>query len=204
MVLVGHSMGGLIAKLQVTYSDELIWNRVANRPLDQIITTESTRSLLAETCYFDPLPCVSRVIFIASPHGGSLRSSGLIGRGAALLVEPAPEQASFHQQLLRDNPQTFNPLLQRRFPTSIDMLTPGSPLLDAMRQMRLRPGVQLHSIIGVSHPVSLDGPSDGVVSVHSASHPGCQSVQTINAPHAKVHRAAEASAEIVRILGCQP
>jgi hypothetical protein len=107
-----------------------------------------------------------------------------------------------HEQLMRDNPNTFNPLLERRFPTSLDMLTPQSPLLDAMRQMRLKPGVKLHNILGVSHPVSLDGPSDGVVSVHSAMHPGCQSVVAIGAPHTKVHRSLEASREVLRILGC--
>jgi pimeloyl-ACP methyl ester carboxylesterase len=202
IVLVGHSMGGLIAKLQVTHSDELIWNRLANRPLEDLTTTESTRAVLAETCYFDPSPDVARVIFIASPHSGSLPSSELIGQGAALLVEPSPQQASLHEQLIRENPNTFSPFVARRFPTSIDMLAPRSPLLEAMRQMLLRPGLALHSVIGVSHPVSLDGPSDGVVSVHSAAHPGCRSVLAVNAPHAKVHRMLQTSAEVLRILEC--
>lgn len=43
VVLVGHSMGGLISKLQVTYSGESIWTRLANRPLETIVTTEQTR-----------------------------------------------------------------------------------------------------------------------------------------------------------------
>ena len=201
-VLIGHSMGGLVAKLQVTYSDEHVWSRLANRPLDQIATTDQTRALLAEICYFGPSPDVARVIFMASPHCGSLPSGACFGQGASLLVEPSPEQAELHEQLMRDNPGTFNPLVERRFPTSIDMLTSSSPLLDAMRQMRLRPGVKLHNIIGVSHPISLDGPSDGVVSVASASHPDCLSVLAIPAPHAKVHRSLGASAEVLRILGC--
>jgi hypothetical protein len=78
----------------------------------------------------------------------------------------------------------------------------SSPLLDVMRQLRVSHNVALHNIIGVSHPISLDGPSDGVVSVHSASHPGCQSVLAINAPHSKVHRSLESSREIIRILDC--
>jgi hypothetical protein len=70
-----------------------------------------------------------------------------------------------------------------------------------MREMRLRPGVKLHNIIGLSHPLSLDGPSDGVVSVASATHPGCDSVLAVDASHTRVHRAGETSAEILRILG---
>jgi pimeloyl-ACP methyl ester carboxylesterase len=202
MVLVGHSMGGLIAKLQVTYSDELVWSRLANRPLEEIVTTESTRAFLAETCYFDPSPDVARVIFIASPHGGSQYSSAIVGRGVSTFIQPTSQQANVHEQLMRDNPHTFNPVVERRFPTSIDMLVPSSPLLDAMREMRLRSDVELHTIVGVSHPLSLDGPSDGVVSVHSASHPGCQSSLAVNAHHARVHHKLATGLEILRILSC--
>jgi pimeloyl-ACP methyl ester carboxylesterase len=202
-VLIGHSMGGLIAKLQVTYSDELVWSQLANRPLEEIVTSEETRAHLAEVCYFDPSPNVARVIFIAAPHCGSLPSSACVGEAASLLVEPSHQLAALHEQLIRDNPQTFNPLIERRFPTSIDMLTPRSPLLDAMRHMRLRPGVKLHNIIGVSHPLSLEGPSDGVVSAASATHPHCHSTLAVGAPHAKVHRTFETTAEVLRILGCQ-
>jgi pimeloyl-ACP methyl ester carboxylesterase len=202
MVLVGHSMGGLIAKLQVAYSEELVWTRLANRPLEEIVTSDSTRAFLAEACYFEPSPNVSRVIFIASPHAGSLCSSALVGQGTSLLIEPSPAQRAMQEQLIRDNPGTFNPVVERRFPTSIDMLMPSSPLLEAMQHMRLRPGLALHNLIGVSHPVSLDGPSDGVVSVHSASHPGCRTVLAIGASHVKVHRTLEASQEVLRILNC--
>jgi pimeloyl-ACP methyl ester carboxylesterase len=200
MVLVGHSMGGLIAKLQVTYSDETIWARVANRPLEEIVTTDATRAFLARTCYFDPSSQVSRVIFIASPHCGSLCSSAIVGRCTSHFIQPTAAQAELHQQLMQDNPETFNPALERRFPTSIDMLVPRSPLLEAMREIRLRAGVKLHTIVGVSHPLSLDGPSDGVVSVSSAVHPGCQSVLAVNSPHARLHHSLQASEEVLRIL----
>lgn len=200
MVLVGHSMGGLVAKLQVTHSETLIWDQLANRPLETIVATEPARSFLAENCFFDPNPDIDRVIFIASPHAGSLSSSGLIGRGSALLVQPSEQQAAMHNQLIRDNPETFHPQIERGMPTSIDMLSPDSLLLDVMRKMRIGCNVELHNIIGCSHPLSLDGPSDGVVSVKSAAHPNCQSVLAFNAQHAKVHRTAQASAEVLRIL----
>jgi len=203
MVLVGHSMGGLIAKLQVTHSGELVWNQVANRPLDAIVTTPSTRAFLAETCYFEASPDVARVIFIASPHDGALVTSSFFGRGVARWIEPTPQQAALHAQLMRDNPGTFHPALETRFPTSIDMLRRDSPLLSAMQKMEIRQGVKLHTILGTTHPVSLDGlPSDGIVSVESASHPGCQSVLAVGVKHGRVHQAPETSAEVLRVLGC--
>lgn len=204
MVLVGHSMGGLIAKLQITHSDELIWNKLSNRPIEEITTTERTRAFLAENAFFDPATHISRVIFIATPHRGSLTSSGLVGRGASLLVEASPEQEKMLHQLIRDNPDTFDPRIGRRLPTSIDMLSPQSPLLEVMRQMRLKCDVRLHNIIGCSQAISLDGPSDGVVSVRSAYHPWCESEYSVNQHHSGVHRTIEASEEILRILRLPP
>jgi hypothetical protein len=200
MVLIGHSMGGLIAKLQVTYSEDRLWRTLANRPLEEILTTDQTRAELARLTFFDPTPHVARVIFMATPHNGALLSSELLGKSASQLVEPPAEQAAIHAQLIAENPGTFNPWFERRFPTSIDMLAPKSPLLAVMRQMRVSDCVALHNIVGVSHAVSLDGPSDGVVSVRSALHPGCASLLAVGEPHAQVHRSLETSKEVLRIL----
>lgn len=200
MVLVGHSMGGLIAKLQITHSEDLIWNKLANRPLEEIVASDEARTFLAENCFFDPSPYVERVVFIASPHCGSTSSSGIAGRTASMLVDPAPEQQAMHEQLMRDNPQTFHPAIEPGMPTSIDMLSPQSILLDVMKQMPLKRGITLHNIIGVSQPLSMDGPTDSVVSVRSATHPGCQSVLAFNASHVQVQRALRTSCEVLRIL----
>jgi pimeloyl-ACP methyl ester carboxylesterase len=200
MVLIGHSMGGLVAKLQVTHSGELIWNKLANRPLEEIVAPEQTRAFLAETCYFDPSPHVERVVFIATPHCGSTASSGLVGRTASRLVDPSPEQQAMHDQLMRDNPQTFNPLIESGLPTSIDMLSPQSPLLEVMRQLPLKHGLPLHNVIGVAFPLSVDGPTDGVVAVRSAEHAGCESVLAYNVTHAQAHRELRTSSEVLRIL----
>jgi pimeloyl-ACP methyl ester carboxylesterase len=200
MVLIGHSMGGLMAKLQVTHSEQWLWQQLANRPLHEVRTTEQTRAELARLTFFEPSPHVARVIFIATPHCGGLPSSELLGKCVEHLVETPPELAAVHAQLIRDNPGTFQPWFQRRFPTSLDMLAPKSPLLAAMRQMRIAGRVTLHNVIGVSHHFSLDGPSDGVVSVNSALHPGCQSVLAVDESHTKVHRRLETSLEVLRIL----
>jgi pimeloyl-ACP methyl ester carboxylesterase len=200
MVLVGHSMGGLISKLQVTHSDDTIWRRLANRPLDAINTDEATRTKLALTCFFEPLPSVRRVIFVATPHCGSNDASGLVGDVATLLVRESPKESQTHEQLMEQNPGVFADFVQKRFPTSIDLLKPESPLLAAMQEMRIGKGVQLHTIVGVTPYGSLGGPSDGVVRVTSARHPGVASESTTPAPHAKVHRAPETSREVARIL----
>ena len=70
-----------------------------------------------------------------------------------------------------------------------------------MRAMRIGCDVQLHTVLGVSHPLSLaGGPSDGVVLVTSARHPGVDSELAVAAKHVQVHRHPATSAEVWRIL----
>jgi pimeloyl-ACP methyl ester carboxylesterase len=201
MVLVGHSMGGLVAKLQVTHSDDAIWRRLANRPLEEINTDEATRQQLSGACFFEPIPQVRRVIFIATPHCGSNNASGLVGDLASRLVRESPQEAQQHRLLMEQNPGVFADAVRKRFPTSIDMLQQDSILLDAMREMRIGNGVHLHTIVGVASRPSLHGPSDGVVLVSSARHPGSESESVTRTPHAKVHHAPETTREVARILG---
>ena len=47
MVLIGHSMGGLVSKLQVVSSGNKLWNSIANQPFDQIVTDPWTRARIA-------------------------------------------------------------------------------------------------------------------------------------------------------------
>lgn len=71
IILVGHSMGGLIAKLQVTYSGTTLWDAFANRPLETIVAEDSIKARLYRDFFFMPSPFVRRVVFVGSPHGGS-------------------------------------------------------------------------------------------------------------------------------------
>ncbi len=142
MVLVGHSMGGLLAKLQVTSSGSAIWSRVANRPLETIVADEGTKARLRRDVFFEPSPLVRRVVFVGTPHGGSSLASNCVGRLTSWYIEPSPEATSIHQMLIQSNPNTFSPDLKDGFPNSVALLEPNSPLLAALRQMPVNPQVR--------------------------------------------------------------
>ena len=67
MVLVGHSLGGLLAKLQVTSGQNELWKSVANRPLDELNLPEQFRQELRQHFYFSPSPDVKHVVFMGHP-----------------------------------------------------------------------------------------------------------------------------------------
>lgn len=200
IVIVGHSMGGLVANLQVTSSGDALWNAGANVPLAQIRTDPVTRDLLAEAFYFEPSANISRVVYIGTPHLGSGYARRAVGSLGAALVTPAPQTEERHAQLLRDNPEVLGEEWARRFPTSIDLLNPDSPLLQATARLPYRPGVVAHSIIGEGRYTVGYGESDGVVPVASARLVGAASETFVDVRHARQPRDEAVIREVMRIL----
>ena len=91
MVLVGHSMGGVIARLMISSSgDHLVDTLLATAQM-----TPAQRELLrtkgAPVLTFLPEPEVSRVVFIATPHRGTDVAGTRLGRWIGRLVRlPRP------------------------------------------------------------------------------------------------------------------
>ncbi len=200
MVVVGHSMGGLISKLQVSDSGNDIWNLAANRPLDEIRADPVDRERLREVFFFTPQPFVRRVVMIGTPHRGSTLARRGIGRIGSCLARPTTETDERQRRVVRENPGVFQPWISRRVPTSVDLLEPDSPLLAGMLKLPICPDVRLHSIIGVARTNSLQGPGDGTVSLASASLRGVTSEKLITATHEELHDVAASIIEVERIL----
>ena len=142
-------MGGLVAKLQVTSSADILWYSVANRPLSQIRATDEQRDYLFRLFYFEPLPFVTRVVFIGTPHNGSALASQSIGRLSSHLIQQPVERTIQHQILAKENPGVFSPEVQDRIPNSIDLLDPDSGIL---RVSNSSVRVQMSSCIRSSAP----------------------------------------------------
>ncbi len=71
MVLIGHSMGGLLSHLQTIASNDDYWRLVSNESFQQIKADPKAKKKLQETFFFQPNPSIRRVVMIATPHRGS-------------------------------------------------------------------------------------------------------------------------------------
>jgi hypothetical protein len=200
MVLVGHSMGGLHAKLQVVASGDAIWDSIACRPFAEIRMRPELRRLVAPSYFFEPQPFVKRVVFIATPHGGSALASLGVGRVASLTVRQPPVMRAIHDEVMQANPGAFRPDYERRLPTTVDVLEPDSTILTALRGLRVPCWVSTHSIIGNFHRSPFDEGGDCIVPVSSARHPGVTSELLVPAKHTRVHHHPATIAELERIL----
>lgn len=204
MVLIGHSMGGLVSKLQVQSSGDRLWINVFGAPPDKLGFKPDVIAAFKQYLEFESNPHISRVIFVCTPHRGSTMAQGFVGGVGRRLVS-LPSQIlgdtfSILQGDLPDNP-IINRLMKKGLPSSIDNLSPTSPFLMESVKIPLRPGLHIHSIIGNKDGLPLTDPkcTDGVVPYTSAHLDGVESEFVLRSKHG-AHERSEAIAEMRRIL----
>jgi pimeloyl-ACP methyl ester carboxylesterase len=200
MVLIGHSLGGLVAKMQVTTSYDLLWRQMASQPFAAVRAPPQARTRLARDFFFNPVPSVTRVVFIGTPHHGSTMATRIVGRIGDQLIRFGAESDAEYRQLMGMNPGVFKPSVTGSRPTTIDLLEPSSPLLAGLQQMPVNPAVRMHSLIGTGGIRLLGEPGDGLVAVSSARQAGVQSELIVPVRHEKLHRDPRSVAELARIL----
>jgi pimeloyl-ACP methyl ester carboxylesterase len=200
MVLVGHSMGGLLAKMMAQDSGEELWKLVATRPFAEVRATPEQREMLERLFFFGPQPSVRRVVFIATPHRGSDLGNEFLGRFVDRLIRlPNPLRATYKALLTLNGPDFFTPTIRAGLPSSVDNLSRESPLLVTLGRLPLRPDVPYHSILGQKEPGPVESGSDGVVPYASAHLDGAASEVVVPDDHtAQDH--PEAIREVGRIL----
>lgn len=200
MVLVGHSMGGLHAKLAVVEPGTAIWDSVASRPFDTVQMRPEVRQFVAPLFFFEPLPFVKRVVFIATPHAGSSLASRAVGRVASVTVRQPPEIRAIHEEIAAANPGVFQGDFENSVPTTVDILEPDSTILQAIKELRTPCWVTTHSVIGTAHQSLTGDADDCVVPASSARLPGTVSEIEVPATHTKVHHQPATVSELERIL----
>jgi len=80
MVVIGHSMGGLLTRTLVTDSGDALWNSTFAVPISEIPPDMEQLPQLRRVFYFTPKSYVKRVIFVAVPHRGTTSADGPFGR----------------------------------------------------------------------------------------------------------------------------
>jgi Alpha/beta hydrolase family len=73
IILVGHSMGGIISRLMITDSGgDRFWRYFFGKPPAETKLSPESKALVEEGLIFKPRRKVARVIFISTPHRGSV------------------------------------------------------------------------------------------------------------------------------------
>jgi pimeloyl-ACP methyl ester carboxylesterase len=199
VVLIGHSMGGLISRLMITDAGDKIWRNFFATPPAKTPLASETRELLKEALVFNHRPDVQRVIFISTPHRGSKLAAGWIGRIGAALVRTPQRFISIYastKPLLIADPAA-RPL--NRMPNSVDTLEPNDRFVQAVNKLPMARDIPYHSIMGDRGRGDTPNSSDGVVPYWSSHLQGAQSELIVNSDHGAQYD-PQAIREVERIL----
>ena len=201
IVVLGHSMGGVISHTLVSSSDDRVWGSVFRVPPDRLKGDRETIHELARILFFRRNPRVVRVIFMAAPHRGSPIADSLPGLIGNSLTREAPMLEHGFSQLARLNPQAMTPeaavYYRGRF-SAVRTLSPRSPALIAVSKLPIE--VPYHSVIGQHYSGPKDRGSDGVVPYWSSHLDGSQSELIVRSGHGVIISNRDALGETIRIL----
>lgn len=204
MILVGHSMGGLVSKLQVIESGNDFWNIVSEKPFTTVQASNEVRLGLESTFFFHPNPSVRRVITIGTPHRGSNFANSTTRFIGSRLITLPKMLVNGRTQLVQDNPGLFRSDNVIEIPTSIDSLSPNCPVLPVMLTANTPPWIKFHNIVGLVPDKGfigrVAGGSDGIVAFNSAHLDNVASEIVVNADHVQIHSHPRSVLEVRRIL----
>jgi pimeloyl-ACP methyl ester carboxylesterase len=199
VVLIGHSMGGMICRLMITDAGDKIWRDIFGTSPAKTPLAGDARKLLAESLVFNHRPDVQRAVFISTPHRGSKFASGWIGRLGAALVRTPQRFVSVYastKPLLSPDPAART---LKRMPNSVDTLEPNDRFVLAVNKLPITPGIPYHSIMGDRGRGDTPNSSDGIVPYWSSHLEGAKSELIVNSDHGAQYN-QQAIREVERIL----
>ena len=202
IVVLGHSMGGVLAHTLVSSSGEKLWNTLFTVPPQRLGGDRAMIRRLSDAMHFRRDPRVVRAVFAATPHRGSKLADSWIGRiGASLIRLPSDLQTDIVDVV--SNNRDAATVAGQAFASEMNFsavrtLSPRDPALNALADLPI--DVPFDSIIGQHNAGPLETSTDGVVAYTSAHLEGAASELVVRSGHG-VCETPDAQREIIRILG---
>jgi hypothetical protein len=198
MVLVGHSMGGLLSRMQVSDPGDRLWDAFFKVPPEKLRMSESDRKQFVSSLRFERRPWVKRAIFVATPHRGSRLANIGIVRWATKLVKLPGQSLSLLSNVVQMNTDSIAAEMKdmANF-ISVGNLSPSHPFYKGLESVPV--GVPHHSVIGDRGKGGGVNSTDGVVPYWSSHLASAASETFVPYPHSCVEK-PETVEEIVRLL----
>jgi pimeloyl-ACP methyl ester carboxylesterase len=201
VTLIGHSMGGVISRLIVSDSNDVIWKAAFDIPPEQLRGTPADLAIVDSVFRFHAYPGVTRTIFLAAPHLGSPYVDSLIGQVALRVVHAHAPELDALVRVAAENRAHENPLLAKDYEqyglSSISTLRDAQPVSHAAQSLMPVKGVRYYTFAGKLP--GTDPPGDGFVPLKSATIPGAVSTTVVKDGH-QLYLNDEVLAKILDIL----
>ncbi|MFO7662980.1 MAG: alpha/beta hydrolase, partial [Chloroflexota bacterium] len=153
--------------------------------LAELDLNDDERAMAERYLAYSPLPFVSRVVFISTPHRGSYLATGyirqLVKKIISLPADVLNRTVSLARTATKMGMTGFEESTQVR--TSIDGMAPDSPGWLALAEIPLGPGIAGHSIIAIDGDDDPPDGDDGVVKYTSAHVDSVESEFIVRSGH---------------------
>jgi pimeloyl-ACP methyl ester carboxylesterase len=177
MVLISHSMGGLLSQMQAVTTKRVLWDRVFQGDSDRLYAKVPPDHAIKRALIFDANPRIQRIVFICVPHRGSDLAINWIGSFAIGLVSLPGKILSGAVNVVTLEKDVGI----KHMPTGINGLSPRSPVLLGLDTLPIH--APYHSIIGDRGRGDTPNSSDGVVAYWSSHLTGARSELIVPGPH---------------------
>ena len=167
-------------------------------PIEQADISAEAKDLLRRTLFVEPLPFVTEVIFICTPHRGSYLTENILGRLARRLVSFPATLTKVGVEMVKLNPGGAAETAWH-LPTAIDNMDWSNPFLKTLAGLPIPPGVEAHSIVAVQGNGPPEEGDDGVVKYTSAHLDGVTSELIVRSSHS-TQAVPETIEEVRRLL----
>jgi hypothetical protein len=195
-VVVGHSMGGILAHAQIVTVTPELWEKAVGPVARDILARNSSNSLVTHAFILKNNPSIKRVIFVCTPHRGTEMASGGIGRLAISLISLPVNVATVLNDAVTET-ELKQITGSNRLPNSVWGLKPKNPMFKVLNSAPIT--VPYHSIIGDRGKGDSPDSTDGVVPYWSSHLDKAQSEVIVPGPHGSTGL-AQTIAELDRIL----
>ena len=180
IVMVGHSMGGLLTRMQVTTVGRDDWNVIGEKKAATFFKNVKPGDLIHRCTIYQANPDIGRAVFICTPHRGSKMAVGTLGELAIRMISLPLDIASTATHTL-GNSLAMLTGDEVRAPTRIDGLSPSNPTYKVLDNRPIE--VPHHSIIGDRGKGDTPNSSDGVVEYWSSHLKSADSEKIVPGPH---------------------
>lgn len=197
MVLVSHSLGGLLSKMQTITTERVVWDAAFGADADRLHAKVPADGIVKRALIFEANPRIKRVVFICVPHRGSPLADNFIGAvGLSLIHLPAQLVDNIQAQV----GHTLAVATGKKgavFPPSVHGLSQTSPLLLALDKRPIQ--ATHHTVAGDRGKGNSPNSTDGVVPYHSSYLASAQSERIVPGPHGS-YKLPQCVEELRRIL----
>ncbi len=201
-VLVGHSMGGMIARLLVSDADvtQKTLSMMNNRQLNKF----QHLPIISQRLVIKDIPNFSRAIFLATPHRGTdyadrwfTKAARKVIRIPGAFISAISDSIQTQELDIKELLQQINHGLIQNGPSDLSY---QSKFIQLTKDINPRKGLAFHSIIGnITNSSNIDVITDDVVRYKSAHLEGAVSEKIIKGGHS-IQETPAAILELRRIL----